>query len=63
MFDTIGLFRQLSKEQERYVNDWLQFLDCAAYGNRLLSSLPAGLQRMILLGRSMVKNASLIDPG
>ncbi len=60
LFDTIGLFRRLSTDQEQYVNDWLQFLDCAAYGNRLLSSLPAGLQRMILLGRSMVKTPPLL---
>jgi molybdate transport system ATP-binding protein len=59
LFDTIGLFRRLSVDQEQYVNDWLQFLDCAAYRNRLLSSLPAGLQRMIQLGRSMIKTPPL----
>ncbi len=60
LFDTIGLFRRLSADQEQYINEWLQFLDCAVYGNRLLSSLPAGLQRMILLGRSMVKTPPLL---
>jgi molybdate transport system ATP-binding protein len=53
------LFRRLSADQELYVNEWLQFLDCAAYGNRLLSSLPAGLQRMVLLGRSIIKTPPL----
>ena len=60
LFDTIGLFRRLSAEQEQYVNEWLQFLDCADYGDRLLSSLPAGLQRMVLLGRSMIKTPPLL---
>lgn len=60
LFDTIGLFRRLSADQEQYVNEWLQFLDCAAYGNRLLSSLPAGLQRMVLLGRSIIKTPPLL---
>ena len=60
LFDTIGLFRRLSADQESYVNEWLQFLDCASYGNRLLSSLPAGLQRIILLGRSMIKTPPLL---
>ena len=60
LFDTIGLFRRLSADQEQYVNDWLRFLDCAAYGNRLLSSLPAGLQRMIILGRSLIKTPPLL---
>jgi molybdate transport system ATP-binding protein len=60
LFDTIGLFRRLSPDQEKYVNEWLQFLDCAAFGNRLLSSLPAGLQRMLLLGRSLIKTPPLL---
>jgi molybdate transport system ATP-binding protein len=60
LFDTIGLFRRLSADQEQYVNEWLQFLDCTAYGNRLLSSLPAGLQRMVLLGRAMIKTPPLL---
>ncbi len=60
LFDTIGLFRRLSADQEQYINEWLQFLDCADYGNRLLSSLPTGLQRMILLGRSLIKTPPLL---
>ena len=60
LFDTIGLFRRLSPEQEQHVNEWLQFLDCAAYGSRLLNSLPAGLQRMLLLGRSLIKTPPLL---
>jgi molybdate transport system ATP-binding protein len=60
LFDTIGLFRMLSADQALYVNEWLQFLDCASYANRLLSSLPAGLQRMVLLGRSMIKTPPLL---
>ncbi|HZZ74637.1 MAG TPA: ATP-binding cassette domain-containing protein, partial [Puia sp.] len=60
LFDTIGLFRRLSEDQEQYVNEWLQFLDCASYKNRLLSSLPAGLQRMLLLGRALIKRPPLL---
>jgi len=54
------LFRRLSAEQEQYVNEWLEFLDCADYRHRLLSSLPAGLQRIVLLGRSLVKTPPLL---
>jgi molybdate transport system ATP-binding protein len=60
LFDTIGLFRRLTADQEQYVNEWLQFLDCAAYSNRLLNSLPAGMQRMVLLGRSLIKTPPLL---
>jgi hypothetical protein len=35
LFDTIGLFRQLSTEQEKYVMDWLRYLDCMVDGSRL----------------------------
>jgi ABC-type molybdenum transport system ATPase subunit/photorepair protein PhrA len=57
------LFLRLSEDQEQYVNDWLQFLDCATYGNRLLNNLPEGLQRMILPGRALIKTPPLFDPG
>jgi molybdate transport system ATP-binding protein len=60
LFDTIGLFRQLSEWQEQLVWDWLDFLDCRAYAGRLLSSLPAGIQRLLLLGRAMIKTAPLL---
>jgi molybdate transport system ATP-binding protein len=60
LFDTIGLFRRLSADQEQYVREWLLFMDCAAYEYRSLSSLPAGLQRMILLARVMIKTPPLL---
>ena len=60
LFDTIGLFRQVSAEQERQVMDWLEFLDCASYANRLLTTLPVGVQRLILLGRAMIKTPPLL---
>ncbi len=60
LFDTIGLFRQLTSLQEKLVMEWLQFIDCAEYSNRLLTSLPAGLQRLILLARAMIKTPPLL---
>jgi molybdate transport system ATP-binding protein len=60
LFDTIGLFRQLSEVQEQWVWEWLDFLGCRAYGGRLLASLPAGIQRLMLLGRAMVKTPPLL---
>ena len=60
LFDTIGLFRQLTSLQEKLVMEWLQFMDCAEYSNRLLTSLPAGIQRLILLARAMIKTPPLL---
>jgi len=56
LFDTIGLFRPLNPVQEQAVSDWLRFLDCATYAHRLLSGLPAGIQRLILLARALIKS-------
>jgi molybdate transport system ATP-binding protein len=60
LFDTIGLFRQLSPLQEKLVQEWMEFLDCTLYSNRLLNSLPAGIQRLILLGRAMIKTPPML---
>jgi molybdate transport system ATP-binding protein len=60
LWDTIGLFRQLSQEQHALVMEWLDFMDLSSYRDRLLSSLPAGLQRMVLLGRTMIKTPPLL---
>jgi molybdate transport system ATP-binding protein len=60
LWDTIGLFRRLSAEQDRLVLEWLRFLDLDAYRDRALGSLPAGLQRMALLGRAMIKRPPLL---
>ena len=40
--------------------EWLQFLDCKAYADRLLNNLPTGIQRLILLGRAMIKTPPLL---
>jgi molybdate transport system ATP-binding protein len=60
LWDTIGLFRRLSAEQDRLVLEWLRFLDLDAYRDHALGSLPAGLQRMALLGRAMIKRPPLL---
>ncbi len=60
LFDTIGLFRQLTSLQKKLVSEWLDFLGCLEYSNRLLSSLPGGLQRLILLGRALIKTPPLL---
>ncbi len=60
LFDTIGLFRRLNASQETLVFNWLEFLGCRQYSNRLLNSIPGGIQRLILLGRAMIKIPPLL---
>ncbi|HVY75872.1 MAG TPA: ATP-binding cassette domain-containing protein [Puia sp.] len=60
LFDTIGLFRAPSDEQQQLITQWLDFLGLSEFRNIPLNRLPAGAQRMILLGRAMIKTPPLL---
>jgi len=60
LFDTIGLFRALSAEQEETVLLWMRLLSLEALPSRRLSDLSAGQQRMVLLARALIKNPPLL---
>ena len=59
-FDTIGLFRTLSPEQEALVGLWMDLLSLKDYRHRRLIQLSTGQQRMILLARALIKNPPLL---
>jgi molybdate transport system ATP-binding protein len=40
--------------------DWLEFLGASAHASRLLTSLPTGMRRLILLGRALIKTPPLL---
>ncbi|MFT3935481.1 MAG: ATP-binding cassette domain-containing protein [Chitinophagaceae bacterium] len=60
LFDTIGLFRKLSEEQEEKVLLWLQLMNLEDSRNRRIFQLSASQQRMALLARALVKNPPLL---
>lgn len=60
LFDTIGLFRKLSGEQEERVINWLSCLELLAYRNKLLRNLSLGQQRLALLARALIKQPPLL---
>lgn len=60
LFDTIGLFRQVSTAQQEQVQTWLEILNLQALRERSLSRLSLGQQRMVLLARALVKNPPLL---
>lgn len=60
LFDTIGLFRSLNKEQEQSVQGWMELLQVAHLRHMLLSQLPLSRQRLVLLARALVKNPPLL---
>lgn len=59
-FDTMGLFRLLSDEQEQTVNEWLEFFDLTDQGEKPLFLLSTGQQRKALLARALIKNPTLL---
>ncbi|HUB59818.1 MAG TPA: ATP-binding cassette domain-containing protein [Puia sp.] len=60
LFDTIGLFRSLTPEQEERVQLWMRLLSLQDLRMRRLPQLSAGQQRMILLARALVKNPPML---
>jgi molybdate transport system ATP-binding protein len=60
LFDTIGLFKQLSSSQKEIVNQWMQLLKLEIFANKLFKQLSNGEQRLVLLARALVKNPPLL---
>jgi molybdate transport system ATP-binding protein len=60
LFDTIGLFRQVSDEQQARVNLVIDALRLEEVSNKRLFQMSLGQQRLSLLGRALVKNPPLL---
>lgn len=59
-YDSIGLFRQLSYDKQTKVNQLMDFFDLTEYKDRLITTLPLGKQRLVLLARTIIKNPPLL---
>jgi molybdate transport system ATP-binding protein len=59
-FDTVGLFQPLSARQRAAARSWLARFQLLEFAERPLFSLSAGLQRMVLLARALVKKPRLL---
>jgi molybdate transport system ATP-binding protein len=60
LFDTIGLFRILSKEQESQVSLWIQLLHLESLQHKFIYQLSMSEQRIALLARALIKNPPLL---
>ncbi|HEY4151558.1 MAG TPA: ATP-binding cassette domain-containing protein [Chitinophagaceae bacterium] len=60
LFDTIGLFRRLSEEQETAVMDWMRLLQMDTMREKSFHQISTGQQRMLLLARALIKNPPLL---
>lgn len=59
-YDSIGLFRQVSYEKQQKINQLLAFFELTEYKDRLVTTLPLGKQRLVLLARTIIKNPPLL---
>jgi len=59
LYDTIGLFRQLSDDDIKIVNKWMQICNIDKLTSKRLHELSLGEQRVVLLTRAMVKDPPL----
>jgi molybdate transport system ATP-binding protein len=60
LFDTIGLFRQISEEQSEPVTKWVQLLKIEHLQDKFLHQLSNSEQRLVLLARALVKNPPVL---
>jgi len=54
-FDTIGLFKILTDEQEQATMRWLRLFNIEKFADLRLNQLPASQQRLALIARALVK--------
>lgn len=59
LYDTIGLFRQLSDDDIDTVNRWMDICNISKLADKRLHELSLGEQRVVLLTRAMVKDPPL----
>lgn len=59
-FDTIGLFRKCTEEQENIARYWMRMLGVEGIADKPYLKVSSGEQRLVLLARSLVKNPDLL---
>lgn len=59
-FDSIGLYRSCSTDQQRCARIWIERFELTDLADRNMTALSFGQQRMLLLARAMVKTPRLL---
>jgi len=59
-FDTVGLFERPTLRQRNLARQWLDRFELLDWASAPLDALSAGLQRMVLLARALVKRPRLL---
>ncbi len=58
--DTMGVAGQLSEQEKLLVEKWLRILQVEADAASKFETVPPAVQRLILIGRAMIKNPTLL---
>ncbi len=59
-FDSIGLFKEIGWHKRTQVDELIEYFGLTTNKNDLLSQLPLGKQRLVLLARTIIKNPELL---
>ncbi|MDQ8005956.1 MAG: ATP-binding cassette domain-containing protein [Pedobacter sp.] len=59
-FDSIGLYKEIGWHKRTQVDELIEYFGLTANKNDLLSALPLGKQRLVLLARTVIKNPELL---
>lgn len=60
LFDSIGLYQQVTPWQRQQAHDWLHFLGMDDYAHTSFSQLSYGQQRILLIARALIKHPPLL---
>ncbi len=60
LFDTIGLFKNITISQRALVDEWMSMLKISDFARMLFKQLSYGEQQLVLLARALVKNPPLL---
>lgn len=60
LFDTMGLFKKVSAEQENLALDWLSLFKLSGISQKLLKQVSLEDQRFVLLARALIKKPTLL---
>ncbi|WP_202912319.1 ATP-binding cassette domain-containing protein [Sphingobacterium olei] len=59
-YDSIGWFIDVKFQEQKQIEELMDFFDLTEYKNQLLHTLPLGKQRLALLARTIIKNPPLL---
>jgi molybdate transport system ATP-binding protein len=60
LYDTVGLYRERSRREDRAVRQWMENLEVKAWADEPFGALSDGQQRLVLIARALVKEPPLV---